>query len=110
MPRHITCLPVLLKSDHMSVVQLGVMFDIAASQPMKQIVLSYPKSYLPAFGHGGIGDLTLYLSVLVKALGVRVDMLQPTGVSELRALVVDVIHQECMGVIQSVHISSPLTA
>ena len=47
----------------MSVVQLGVMFDIAASQPMKQIVLSYPKSYLPAFGHGGIGDLTLYLFV-----------------------------------------------
>ena len=58
MPRHITCLPVLLKSDHMSVVQLGVMFDIAASQPIKQIVLSHPKSYLPALAISALAILT----------------------------------------------------
>ena len=57
MPRHITCWPMLVKSDHMSVVQLGVMFDIAASQPMKQIVLSYPNSYLPALAISALAIL-----------------------------------------------------
>ena len=50
----------------MSVVQLGVMFDIAASQPIKQMEIPFAlisQVHLPAFGHGGIGDLTLYLFV-----------------------------------------------
>ena len=56
----------LLKSDHMFGMQLGVMFDIAASQPMKQMEIPFSlisQVLSSAFGHGGIGDLTLYLSV-----------------------------------------------
>ena len=50
----------------MSVVQLGVMFDIAASQPMKHIEIPFSliSHFLSSdFGHIGIGNLTLYLFV-----------------------------------------------